>query len=252
MMIDTTKPDEEFFTEYIQPLCAKHNIIRKGITVRDHFTNRIIDQIKVLDVPNIKQAMLEIPRLIRPRHKGDPREGVTSYGGKHVLERYRMYKYDIGKYISNGEFIVAMCLLGFAPKEWSTDINQLFVATYINRDCPEFDFEEFYTDFESKFVFLREPKYPQVYLSSIDLEIPKEIYSQYHEEIKTKALKRFTKHARVKHGKRICNRALMGVEYTGKFLPGYGNIQSPRPPPSVTDDHSYECFEVDGVDVDLI
>ena len=234
MMIDTTKSDEEFFTEYIQPLCVDHNISRTGITVRDHVTNSI-HSMQVSDVPNIKQAMLEIPRLIRPRKKGDPREGVTSYGGKHVLERYRMYKNEVGKYISNGEFMVAMCLLGFKPKEWSININQLFVATYINRDCPEFDFEDFYQSFESKFTFWCEPKYPQVYLSSIDLEIPKGIYGQYHDAIKTKLLKRFAKDARINHGKHLRYGKLNGVEYTGKFFDGFGTVWNDQPAP--------KCYE---------
>jgi hypothetical protein len=238
MMIDTTKSDEEFFTEYIQPLCTEHNIIRNGVTVKNHFTNSI-DHIPVSYVPNIKQAMLEIPRLIRPRVKGDPRGGVSSYGGKHVLERYRSYKNEVGKYISNGEFMVAMCLLGFKPKEWSSDINQQFDATYINRDCPEFDFEEFYEAFESKFTFWCEPKYPQVYLDFIDLEIPSGLYGISRGAIKTKLLKRFAKDARVNHGKHLRNGRLNGVEYKGKFFDGFGTVWNDNPAPKC-----YERFSI--------
>lgn len=230
-MIDTTKTDEDFFTEYIQPLCTKHHIRLGGVFTGQTF----IHPITALHVPNIKQAMLQIPRLIRPRVKGDPREGVTSYGGKHVIERYRHYKYGGNTYISNGEFMIAMVLLGYEPKQWDLNINQLFVATYINRDLVEFDFEEFYANFASKMVYWCEPVYPQIKMTSIDYEIPERLPSRYHVSIIEKVIKRFYKDAKINHGKRVNRGKMNGVEYTGKFLKGYGTVWNDQPAP--------KCFE---------
>ena len=233
-MIDTTKFDDEFFTEYIKPICMQRNITCFGVVVKTPGKTLLHVPIRILHVPNIKQAMLEIPRLIRPRVKGDPREGVSSYGGKHVIERYRTYKYGKGTYISNGEFMIAMVLLGYEPKNWDLNINQLFVATYINRDLVEFDFEEFYTNFVSKMEYWCEPIYPQTFLPSIDFEIPN-LPGWDRDHIKQKVIKRFYKDARINHCKRVHKGVLRGVEYTGKFLEGYGTIWNDQPAP--------KCFE---------
>jgi hypothetical protein len=54
---------------------------------------------------------------------------IDSYGGKHVLERYRKQFMETG-YISNGLFICAMILLGYQYKN-PTSLNLQFKAKYL-------------------------------------------------------------------------------------------------------------------------
>lgn len=64
---------------------------------------------------NIRRAICEIPHLWMKRKSINKR--MTSYGMKHVLERYRRTLYnDENPYISNEDFIEAMNRLGYNSK----------------------------------------------------------------------------------------------------------------------------------------
>lgn len=61
----------------------------------------------------IQAGMTDIPKLMRPRKTMNYSRG-GSYGLKHVLEDYKCK--TEGFYISNGQFIMAMALLGYNIK----------------------------------------------------------------------------------------------------------------------------------------
>lgn len=69
---------------------------------------------------NIDRAMKEIPMIINMQQKIN--KSISSYGLKHVLERYRKSQKNYGNpYISNSEFIEAMDYLGFKSIKESKD-----------------------------------------------------------------------------------------------------------------------------------
>jgi hypothetical protein len=74
---------------------------------------------------DILDAMKRIPDIIQTGKQ----YRVQSYGGKHVLERYRKQFMKNG-YISNGCFICAMILLGYQYKK-PYNLNLEFKAKYI-------------------------------------------------------------------------------------------------------------------------
>ena len=78
------------------------------------------------NLKNIVQCMHEIPLLFRISRNYK----VGSYSGKHIIENYRSGIYIRNNYISNGEFIAAMILLGFKYKkpDW---LNLVFNAIRI-------------------------------------------------------------------------------------------------------------------------
>ena len=99
-------------TTWVQTQIEKLNVNDSGWIIGRNKTsprNTIKDRHAFL---NIIQAMKEIPCLVVPAVSATR----GSYGLKHVLERFRG-KYSNGNnYISNGEFICAMILLGFKYK----------------------------------------------------------------------------------------------------------------------------------------
>ena len=74
---------------------------------------------------DIIDAMKRIPDIIEPAY----RYNVQSYGGKHVLEKYRKQFMNNG-YITNGCFICAMILLEYKYKK-PQSLNLEFKAKYI-------------------------------------------------------------------------------------------------------------------------
>ena len=83
------------------------------------------NQFTFQSVKRIVSAMKVIPILFK-RLKTYSKNCIGSYGGKHIVERYQ------NEYISNGEFIVAMILSDFKPKNNNNSINCLFTAKEIN------------------------------------------------------------------------------------------------------------------------
>ena len=68
MVVNLELNDELFFETYIVPLVDEYDISRSGTEYPGYFKqllpNRNISYIKVQDVPNIKQCILEIPYII--------------------------------------------------------------------------------------------------------------------------------------------------------------------------------------------
>lgn len=110
------------------------------------------------DVEAVRRAMQDIPKIWRPipciNH------GTSSYGMKHRLERWRRDNGVpiSGRYVSNGDFTMAMQALGYVscwktsdarPDSWidpalneATDVNACFNAEEIGRPFREFIEEE--------------------------------------------------------------------------------------------------------------
>jgi len=76
---------------------------------------------ELFDLSRITSAIVQIPDVFR---KQNSYSQATSYGLKHVLEQ------RTGQYITNGDFIVAMALSGFAVK-WQKDGESLAVNPVI-------------------------------------------------------------------------------------------------------------------------
>lgn len=67
---------------------------------------------KTFTIDTIERALEEIPMILDKRVTQNKK--VSSYGLKHMLEDYRKQRKVKGdNYISNGEFILAMLLLGY-------------------------------------------------------------------------------------------------------------------------------------------
>lgn len=85
----------------------------------------------LLDVRAIQLALTDIPRFITvtlTRQQLPTRvvRAHTSYGLKHHLETYRQYKKQPYRgYITNGDFCMAMLLLGFPIRRESRQSNKL-------------------------------------------------------------------------------------------------------------------------------
>jgi hypothetical protein len=79
------------------------------------------NQFTFQSVKRIVSAIKVIPILFK-RLKTYSKNCIGSYGGKHIVERYQK------EYISNGEFIVAMILSDFKPKNNNNSINCYFTA----------------------------------------------------------------------------------------------------------------------------
>jgi hypothetical protein len=67
--------------------------------------------------------MSEIPLIIKPVKSYN----LGSYYGKHVIEKFR----KTNNYISNGEFIIAMMLVGYKCKK--NGLNGVFKASKIEK-----------------------------------------------------------------------------------------------------------------------
>ena len=71
------------------------------------------------DIDNIINCMADIKHIFKPTKQYN----LNSYNGKHIIERYRIFKY-----ISNGEFIAAMILSGYKYKQ-PQSLNLVFNAS---------------------------------------------------------------------------------------------------------------------------
>ena len=110
-------------TTWVEDQVAKINVNSNGwIYGHNKDYPRIFTKQDYLD---IMDAMKRIPDIIKPAYHYN----VHSYGGKHVLERFR-YKFMKNGYISNGCFICAMILLGFQYKK-PKSLNLEFKAKYL-------------------------------------------------------------------------------------------------------------------------
>jgi hypothetical protein len=86
---------------------------------------------KLLDVRAIQMALTDIPRMLTTRLTPELRPNKvkrahTSYGLKHHLENYRKSKRNPRHgYITNGDFCMAMLLLGFPIRRPARDERNL-------------------------------------------------------------------------------------------------------------------------------
>ena len=114
-------PETTFIEEQVKQL----NVNDSGwIIANNTLNNRITHKSSLL---NIKYAMEEIPFLFIPAKTVT----MSSYAMKHELSDYRkLIKVPYDKYISNGEFITAMILLGYKYSK-PTCLNIQFKAKHI-------------------------------------------------------------------------------------------------------------------------
>jgi hypothetical protein len=84
----------------------------------DNFKNNVNIEL----INEIKNAIIELYKPIKSYSTAQ-----SSYGMKHTIEHH------INKYNSNGEFILAMLLLGYKPKILSNSKNCLFKVSLKNK-----------------------------------------------------------------------------------------------------------------------
>ena len=120
-------PYEEHWQKQVDDIAEKYDLNRWGCNTEKHAHLRG-DKFDTSHLKNIIRCKNQIPHLFRPL-KTFSRNCVGSYGGKHVIERYRDKQKEKDSYISNGEFIVAMVLNGYVPKKCS--LNCAFKAKKI-------------------------------------------------------------------------------------------------------------------------
>jgi hypothetical protein len=118
-------PETDFHRDKIIQILKTVNVTRNGfqfINCENQFENK-------KTIKNIIDCTNQIPSIIRPLKTA---YSVGSYGGKHVVEKYRkdVLKLSGDCYICNGEFIIAMLLLGYKLK-YSNGLNFCFRAGYI-------------------------------------------------------------------------------------------------------------------------
>ena len=129
-------PYKEFFNLILIEMKIKH--IKKALQVsnniyliyfgietdlKNNFLKRKDFNFKDFNlVKNIKHCIDEIRTLFIPSKTFIEH----SYGGKHYIEKYRdqikNYKYKNKRYITNGEFILAMLLSGYKFKVYSPNM----------------------------------------------------------------------------------------------------------------------------------
>lgn len=80
---------------------------------KEYISSSFEERAKKFKLENIQKALEEIPHLFQKRKTCS--KMASSYGLKHVLEEYRRAKKD-DYYISNGDFIIAMKMLGYKTK----------------------------------------------------------------------------------------------------------------------------------------
>lgn len=76
----------------------------------------------ITDIETIKECVAVIPSIFQSPHQTTTRYKMNSYKGKHIVEK------QLGKYVSNGEFIIAMILLEYRFQAISKSLNCLFIC----------------------------------------------------------------------------------------------------------------------------
>jgi hypothetical protein len=112
-----------FFYDEFKKIESFYNLDRFGFNNFHSINNKIVCPIKFEDTINILNCINEIP-IVFKRLKGHTSSHIiSSYNGKHIIERYRYINKKETCYISNGEFIIAMIYLLFIPKGGGMDGN---------------------------------------------------------------------------------------------------------------------------------
>ena len=122
-------PETDYYRDKIIELSTKYDISMCGHNcdqLKKYNSYEILHNKST--ILNIIDCMNQIPYVITPTKTV---YNVGSYSGKHVIERYRDKVLKNGCYISNGEFMMAMLLCGYAMKTHFNHINTSFKASYI-------------------------------------------------------------------------------------------------------------------------
>jgi len=123
-------PDTDYYRDKIKKICNDNNISSYGYNYK--YKYRTDDMVDKTSICNILRCMNEAPYIFKPL-KTVYKTG--SYGGKHSIEIYRRLFNDKGNnYISNGEFIVAMILLGYKYKKYDNSPNFVFRCSSLLTD----------------------------------------------------------------------------------------------------------------------
>ena len=124
-------PETDYYRDKIIELSTKYDISMFGHNC-DQLKKTGNIKYEILhnksSILNIIDCMNQIPYVITPMKTV---YNVGSYGGKHVIERYRDKVLKNGCYISNGEFMMAMLLCGYTMKTNYNHINTSFKASFI-------------------------------------------------------------------------------------------------------------------------
>ena len=123
-------PETDYYRDKILLIANTKGINRNGFNTRDERWRSSTVDTKA-SVHNIMRCIEEIPAIIRPLRTAYI---LGSYGAKHSIEYYRekCLKVKDG-YISNGEFIIAMIMLGHEYKRPDDSLNAVFRAGYLPR-----------------------------------------------------------------------------------------------------------------------
>ena len=118
-------PETDYYRDKIIEILKNINVGRNGFKLTNYKNE--FDNPK--SIKNIIGCINQIPSIIRPLKTT---YSVESYSGKHVIEKYRenVLKLKGSCHISNGEFIIAMLLLGFEFK-YVKGFNCCFRAGYL-------------------------------------------------------------------------------------------------------------------------
>ena len=118
-------PETDYYRDKIIGILKNINVGRNGFKLTNYKNE--FDSPK--SIKNIIDCVNQIPAIIRPLKTS---YSVGSYGGKHAIEKHRkdVLKLDGDCYISNGEFIMAMIILGFTVKHCK-GLNCIFRAGYV-------------------------------------------------------------------------------------------------------------------------
>jgi len=127
-------PEYDYYIDKVREVEKEYQIHKNGFYNRYPSSTKEISysDFTMNNIKNIVQCLREIPFIIKRIKNHKSKYAVGSYGGKHAIEKYRKIKTPTENcYISNGEFIIAMILLGYAPKVES--LNCIFNAVYIHK-----------------------------------------------------------------------------------------------------------------------
>ena len=119
VLISYCDPETDYYREKIKNLISNKRLSLSGFESNHAFN---IDN----HLANIISCMKQIPSLITPKRVYK----VSSYEGKHAIEMFRSRQGITDTYISNGEFIIAMLLLGH-PYRHSSGPNCSFKAGFL-------------------------------------------------------------------------------------------------------------------------
>jgi hypothetical protein len=106
-----------YFYDEFKKIEASHNLDRYGYKNYQFLTHKEIYPIRFEDTRNILNCMMEIPNIFKRLKGHTSKYIISSYEGKHIIERYRQIHNKKGNnYISNGEFIIAMIYNKYIPQ----------------------------------------------------------------------------------------------------------------------------------------